>query len=136
MFFNSQTLLYKNQQKKKLKNFLKFNFYNLLKLKDLLNFIYFQLFNKILEHKIENFLLKNFKIKNLTILIQQEFSHPNANYVLQLLNKRVRENTFFLRNNSKFYNNFVNILPLIQTFNSIQILSKQIAFELERTKKH
>ena len=122
--------------KKNLKIFWKFNFFNTFKNMELLNFIYIQIFNKILEHKIENFLFKNFKIHNTNIFLQQEFSFPNANYLLQLMNKRIKKTTFFLKSNNKFYNNFLNIIPIIQNFNAINILAKQIALELERTKKH
>lgn len=122
--------------KKNLKIFWKFNFFNTFKYMELLSFIYIQFFNKILEHKIENFLCKNFKIYNINILLQQEFSFPNANYLLQLMHKRIKKTTGFLKNNNKFYNNFLNIIPIIQNFNAIHILAKQIAFELERTKKH
>jgi hypothetical protein len=41
-----------------------------------------------------------------------------------------------VRHNKKFYTNFLNIMPILQNFIAIQILAKQIAIELSRTKKH
>jgi hypothetical protein len=90
----------------------------------------------MLETKIKYFFNKNFNIKNFGITLQQEFSFPKATYFLKLLNKRIKENTNFLKHNKKFYTNFINIMPIIQTFYAIEHLAQQMAIELARTKKH
>jgi len=99
-------------------------------------FWYIHLFNKSLETKVNYFFNEMHNIKNIKITLQQEFSFPQAIFFLKLLDKRIRLNTQFLKHNKKFYNHFINIMPIIQTFYAIEQLAQQTAIELGRTKKH
>jgi hypothetical protein len=101
-------------------------------------FWYIQFLNKFLVYKFLLFIknsIFNFS-KTFNVFFQQEFSFPRAFYLLQIINKKIRIMTNFLQNNKKFYNNFINILPVVQTFTNTSILAKQLAIELARTKKH
>jgi len=101
-------------------------------------FWYIQFLNKFMVYEYKYFFNKN--ITNLPnqikFFFQQEFSFPRSFYLLQIINKKMRIMTNFLKNNKKFYNNFLNIMPAVQTFTQISLLSKQLAIELARTKKH
>lgn len=119
--------------------FYKILFFNKIiinKLYNLLNFCYFQIFNRIFEHKLL-FFFKHINLKNyFEIILQNDFIFPKSTYFIKLLNKKIKQHTIFLKATNKFYYNFINLMPTIQTFNSIDILTKQIAIELSRTKKH
>jgi hypothetical protein len=69
-------------------------------------------------------------------LFQQEFSHPKGTEFINKIKERLKHATKFLSYNKKFYDNFINIMPLMQTFNEINILTKHFSFQLARTKKH
>ena len=117
-------------------NLLQFNVRKTANFLIIANFWYVQFFNRFFENQFFYFLQKiNFLLK-IDIIFQQEFSIPSANYFLKIFNKRFLLATAFLKFNKKFYNNFINIMPIVQNFQAINILTKQFAIELSRTKKH
>ena len=140
-FFQKKTFLNIKNNKKKyitLKKKKIFIIENLQKKKTTV-FWYIQFLNKFLvyEYKyfFKNILNRSFPFK-INLFFQQEFSFPQSAILLQIINKKIRIMTNFLKNNKKFYNNFLNIMPTIQTFTQLNILAKQLAIELARTKKH
>lgn len=129
--FSCPGLIIKNRKKK-----LNYRTHKKTKYFNLNAFYSSHLFLKFFEHKLAYFLFRYIKLKHTQITFQEEFSMPRASLLLHLVEKRVKERTFFLKQNKKFYNNFINLMPIIQTFKAIQLLATQIAFELSRTKKH
>lgn len=98
-------------------------------------FWYFQLFNKLFEHKLAYFLETFCNLNYFFCILQYEYTYPNATFLVNLFQRRIQLTTKFLKF-SKFYTNFLNLLPLVQTFQSFNILSDQVALELTRTHKH
>lgn len=99
-------------------------------------FIKNQIFNQFLEFKIFFFLSKIVTKPYYKIFLKQEFSIPNAIIKLNIFEKNILRFTKFLKVKNKFYYNFINILPTLETFVITQFLANQIAAELARTKKH
>jgi len=99
------------------------------------SFFYFQSFNRIFEHKFVYFIETFCKLNHIFCMLQYEFSHPNATFLVHLFQKRIKISTAFLKF-SKFYYSFLNLMPLVQTFQCYSLLSEQVGFELTRTHKH
>jgi hypothetical protein len=55
---------------------------------------------------------------------------------LRTYEKNVLRVTKFLKQNNRFYMNFLNLIPSLENFMVADFLAKQIAIELARTKKH
>lgn len=107
-------------------------------------FIYSQFFNKLLEQKIRNYINSLNNLNNLYfnfnkqvfLKLQQTQNFPLITKNLTILEKPLLDETRFLKNNRKFYKNFLNLLPTIELFLNTENFNKQFALELARTRKH
>lgn len=122
------------------KNEVKKNYENRYKMFDnvpvtIAKFWYPQIFNRLLEYQFTNFITPITKKIACELTLQQELTIPRATNLVSILDKHLQTNTRFLQHN-KFYKNFVNILPAVQTFYATELIARQIAVELTRTRKY
>lgn len=135
-YFNAIAINNNTKNYTKSKTNWKFNLKKTDNLENLTLFWYIQLYNQFLQFKAHKFLNFFVKLNYFNVLFKQEFAFPKITKNLNILEKNILKTTRFLKMNNKFYFNFVNIIPSMQTFVIAKNLANQIAAELGRTKKH